>query len=125
MRIPVTFADRELEELIANLCRCGAAAKINGHRVPVSHTIIIGRLTRDLESARRSKRDPIPLTFFETEVIDIEAVLLLMAATLEKAPNPTADLQKTTENCFMLAGKLGDARRSAHEAKAAKARWWP
>jgi hypothetical protein len=123
MRIRIAFADSELDELIANLCRCGAAAKRNGHRVPISQAMLIGRLTRNLESARRAQLDLIPLTLFETEVTEIEAVLLLMAATLEKAPDPTALIQKTAETCWMLAGKLGDARRSAHEAKAER-RWW-
>jgi hypothetical protein len=134
MRIHVTFSDGELDQIIANLCLLARIMERSGERVPFSLNMQIGMIGERLETARRQALALIDFSFGERTLIKLQAALMFLGTLIESRADdsPQADgaTQKAAEvikACFALAGKLGDARRGVHQAKAEKKAaggWW-
>ena len=82
--------------------------------------MIVGKLQSNLDSARTAKADTIRVTFTESELLEITAVMGVLGAVMETAPAKEA--RYMAESCSRLAGKLQNARCSAreHERKVEK-----
>jgi hypothetical protein len=120
MMIRVVFTDRELTEFKDSLCLVITAAKGSGERtLEIGFTMRLGRVMQSEESARAAKVETFPIWFTESDLTETEAGLFMLAACLEKLPDPAA--REATARLLRAAKKLGDARRSKYQAKAAKA----
>ena len=117
--IRVTFTDTELTELISAHIMLGVAMEQSGEdKQALCCKITVGRLQSSLDSARAAKADVTRVTFTENELIEIAGALSAFGAAMENSPDQEA--VNMTECCARLAGKLQNARRNEHEAKATK-----
>src|SRR6266851_3183325 len=97
MRIRVTFSDGELDQLIAHLCLLADIMERSGERVPFSLNMQIGMLKERLDTARRLKLASIDFTFGESALIQLEAALHTLSASIERLADNNPQIDGTAE----------------------------